>query len=70
MPTESEVAGRLRTHEEVCAERYKNLLERMTRMEKILFGVGGAICFAMLSLVMAMIFAKMNIQTSIDAFMR
>ena len=45
-----EVDKRLSTHEAICAERYTNLLDRMSRMEKIMLAVAGAIIIGLVKL--------------------
>ena len=37
----TEVKSQLATHEEVCAERWKETILRITRIESILIGVAG-----------------------------
>lgn len=41
---------RLSTHEAVCAERYSSILSRMSRMEKIMIAVAGAIIVGLVKL--------------------
>ena len=42
-PTIRDVDARLNTHEAVCAERWKETLERIKRLEMILIGSAGAV---------------------------
>ena len=40
--TVKDVSGKLKTHEAVCAERWKETIERIKRLEMILIGSAGA----------------------------
>ena len=42
-----DVDRRLTSHEDVCAVRYKDIGERLVRIEKILMGVAGTIICAL-----------------------
>jgi hypothetical protein len=52
MPTINEVDERITTHEEVCAERYKGIYDRLGRLETILISVAGFIIVLLLGLVL------------------
>ena len=41
MATASEVESKLNTHEAVCAERWKETIERIKRLEMIMIGSAG-----------------------------
>jgi len=43
MATASEVESKLNTHEAVCAERWKETIERIKRLEMIMIGSAGAV---------------------------
>ena len=43
MATAKEVEAKLNTHEAVCAERWKETIERIKRLEMILIGSAGAV---------------------------
>ena len=47
----TELEARFLSHEAVCAERWKETILRIKRMEHILLGVAGAIIMLLLSLV-------------------
>lgn len=49
-PTVSSVNAKLRTHEEVCAERWKETIERIKRLELILISSAGALILLMAGL--------------------
>ena len=38
-----ELDKRLSTHEAICAERYQQLVSRLSRVEKIMLGVAGSL---------------------------
>jgi hypothetical protein len=48
----TELEARFLSHEAVCAERWKETILRIKRMEHILLGVAGAIIMLLLSLVL------------------
>ena len=43
MVTAKEVEARVNTHEAVCAERWKETIERIKRLEMIMIGSAGAV---------------------------
>ena len=47
MPTAKEVESKLNTHEAVCAERWKETIERIKRLEMIMIGSAGAVIILM-----------------------
>ena len=48
MPTTiKDVEAKLNTHEAVCAERWKETVERIKRLEMILIGSAGAVTLMM-----------------------
>ena len=49
-PTVASVNAKLKTHEEVCAERWLETLARIKRLEAILIGGAGAIILMLLGL--------------------
>ena len=51
MASANEVEVRLSTHEAVCAERWKETILRIKRIEHILIGSAGAIILMLLGLV-------------------
>lgn len=46
-PTATDVAARIETHEAVCAERWKQILSRMSRMETVIYGAVTALLSGM-----------------------
>ena len=46
-PTAKDVEAKLNTHEAVCAERWKETIERIKRLEMILIGSAGAVMLMM-----------------------
>ncbi len=47
MSTVKDVEAKLNTHEAVCAERWKETIERIKRLEMILIGSAGALIVLM-----------------------
>ena len=47
MATAKEVESKLNTHEAVCAERWKETIERIKRLEMIMIGSAGAVIILM-----------------------
>jgi len=47
MATIKDVEARFNTHEAVCAERWKETIERIKRLEMILIGSAGAVILLM-----------------------
>jgi hypothetical protein len=47
MATAEEVQGKLNTHEAICAERWKETIERIKRLELILITSAGAVILLM-----------------------
>jgi len=47
MTTAKDVEAKLNTHEAVCAERWKETVERIKRLELILISSGGAVILLM-----------------------
>jgi len=45
--TLKDIEARLNTHEAVCAERWKETVERIKRLEMILIGSAGAVILMM-----------------------
>jgi hypothetical protein len=41
-PTAGDVAAKLDTHEAVCAERWRQILRRMSRMETVIYSAAAA----------------------------
>jgi hypothetical protein len=46
-PTVSDVAAGLDKHEAVCAQRWGQILERMSRMETVIYGAAAALLTGM-----------------------
>ena len=47
MPTANEIDVKLQTHEAVCAERWKETIERIKRLELIMISSAGALIVLM-----------------------
>ena len=47
MPTANEIDAKLQTHEAVCAERWKETIERIKRLELIMISSAGALIVLM-----------------------
>ena len=47
MVTVKDVEARVNTHEAVCAERWKETIERIKRLEMIMIGSAGAVIILM-----------------------
>jgi hypothetical protein len=47
MSTVKDVEAKLNTHEAVCAERWKETIERIKRLEMIMIGSAGAVILLM-----------------------
>jgi|TARA_R100001143_G_C3339469_1_gene123504 hypothetical protein len=47
MATAKEIEAKLNTHEAVCAERWKETIERIKRLEMIMIGSAGAVILLM-----------------------
>tara|TARA_R100000388_G_C7234770_1_gene157108 strand:- start:840 stop:1004 length:165 start_codon:yes stop_codon:yes gene_type:complete len=47
MTTANEVEAKLNTHEAVCAERWKETIERIKRLELIMISAAGALILLM-----------------------
>ena len=47
MATAKEAEAKLNTHEAVCAERWKETIERIKRLEMIMIGSAGAVILLM-----------------------
>ena len=43
MATVKDVSAKLNTHEAVCAERWKETIERIKRLEMVMIGSAGAV---------------------------
>jgi|TARA_R110000824_G_scaffold213265_2_gene399562 hypothetical protein len=43
LATVKDVSAKLNTHEAVCAERWKETIERIKRMEMVMIGSAGAV---------------------------
>ena len=54
MPEPHEIDARLTTHEAVCAERWKETILRIKRIESTLVGSAGAIILLLASIVLKM----------------
>jgi hypothetical protein len=52
--TAKDVRGKLETHEAVCAERWKETIERIKRLEMILIGACGAALILMAGMIWKM----------------
>jgi|TARA_R110002020_G_scaffold102221_1_gene240230 hypothetical protein len=50
MELAKEVEAKLNTHEAVCAERWKETIERIKRLEMIMIGSAGAVILLMAGL--------------------
>ena len=46
-PTAKDVESKLETHEAVCAERWKETIERIKRLELIMISTAGAVILLM-----------------------
>jgi hypothetical protein len=53
-----DVAGRIDTHEAVCAERYSNINRRLTTIETMMWGVIAAVGSATFTFVFDAVFGK------------
>jgi len=51
-PTVTEVKGQLDTHEAVCAERWKETIIRIRRVEHIMVGTAGTIILLLIGVIM------------------
>ena len=51
-PTVQEVKGRLDTHEAVCAERWKETILRIKRIEQIMIGVAVTMILLLVTLLL------------------
>jgi|TARA_R100001086_G_scaffold248077_1_gene184050 hypothetical protein len=47
MSTVKDVEAKLNTHEAVCAERWKETIERIKRLEMVMIGSAGAVIVLM-----------------------
>jgi len=47
MSTAKDIEGKLNTHEAVCAERWKETIERIKRLELIMISSAGAVILMM-----------------------
>jgi len=47
MATAKDIEGKLNTHEAVCAERWKETIERIKRLELIMISSAGAVILMM-----------------------
>jgi len=47
MSTAKDIEGKLNTHEEVCAYRWKETIERIKRLELIMISAAGAVILMM-----------------------
>ena len=52
--TTTEVNTELLQHEAVCAERYKMILFRINRLERVLIGSGGAIIAGLVTIIVTL----------------
>lgn len=52
--TTTEVNAELLQHEAVCAERYKMILFRINRLERVLLGSGGAIIAGLVTIIVTL----------------
>ena len=52
--TTTEVNTELLQHEAVCAERYKMILFRINRLERVLMGSGGAIIAGLVTIIVTL----------------
>tara|TARA_R100001163_G_C4881051_1_gene78326 strand:+ start:177 stop:359 length:183 start_codon:yes stop_codon:yes gene_type:complete len=52
--TTTEVNAELLQHEAVCAERYKMILFRINRLERVLLGSGGAIIAGLVTIIITL----------------
>ena len=50
-PTVMDVKSQIDTHEAVCAERWKETIERIKRVEMIMIGTAGAIIMLLVSII-------------------
>jgi|TARA_R100001163_G_C4965184_1_gene127373 hypothetical protein len=49
-PTVTKVASKLETHEAVCAERWKETILRIKRLEHIMIGAAGTIIVMLITM--------------------
>jgi predicted nucleic acid-binding Zn ribbon protein len=49
--TVQDVKGQIDTHEAVCAERWKETIERIRRIEMIIIGTAGATILLLISII-------------------
>jgi hypothetical protein len=52
--TTTEVNAELLQHEAICAERYKMILFRINRLERVLLGSGGAIIAGLVTIIVTL----------------
>jgi hypothetical protein len=52
--TTTEVNAELLQHEAICAERYKMILFRINRLERVLIGSGGAIIAGLVTIIVTL----------------
>jgi hypothetical protein len=57
-----EVDKRLSVHEAVCAERYANLMSRLSRIERVFLSVAGTLLVGMGGLTLKLILVLARIQ--------
>lgn len=54
--TTAEVAASLETHEQVCAQRYSGLIDRLTRIETIMLGAAAVLICGMAGILTKLVF--------------
>ena len=52
--TVKDVRGKLETHEAVCAERWKETIERIKRLELVMISSAGAVILLMVGMIWKM----------------
>ena len=52
--TAKDVRGKLETHEAVCAERWKETIERIKRLELVMISSAGAVILLMVGMIWKM----------------
>ena len=54
MPT-TEIDNKLLQHEAICAERYKMILSRISRLERIMVGSAAAVIAGLVSIILTLL---------------
>ncbi len=53
--TTTEIDNKLLQHEAICAERYKMILSRISRLERIMVGSAAAVIAGLVSIILTLI---------------